>query len=269
VIRLKPREGEDSLRTEDVIAVLRERGDEIATILFGAVNYYSGEFMDIPAITAVAHDVGAYAGWDLAHAAGNIPMHLHDWNVDFAAWCSYKYLNAGPGSVAGAFIHEKHHTATLPRLEGWWTNKPETRFLMNSVVDPLETADAWAVSNPPLLIMAPALTALNEFTDIGMPALRARSLQLTSYMRELIEAMDSENRVQVITPSDSDRHGAQLSIRVLVEPFALIERMYENHGVLGDARNPDIIRLAPIPMYNTFHDVWRAVAALIVELDAI
>ena len=272
VIRLKPREGEDSLRTEDVIAVLRERGEEIATILFGAVNYYSGEFMDIPAITAVAHDVGAYAGWDLAHAAGNIPMHLHDWNVDFAAWCSYKYLNAGPGSVAGAFIHEKHHTAALPRLEGWWTNKPETRFLMNSVVDPLETADAWAVSNPPLLIMAPALSALNEFTEVGMPALRARSLQLTCYMRELITvldpaALDSKSRVHVITPRDSDRHGAQLSIRVPVEPFALIERMYEKHGVLGDARNPDIIRLAPIPMYNTFHDVWRAVTALFIELE--
>lgn len=272
VIRLKPREGEDSLRTEDVIAVLRERGDEIATILFGAVNYYSGEFMDIPAITAAAHDVGAYAGWDLAHAAGNVPMHLHDWGVDFAAWCSYKYLNAGPGSVAGAYIHEKHHTAALPRLEGWWTNKPETRFLMNPVVDPLESADAWAVSNPPLLIMAPALSALEVFTDVGMPALRARSLQLTAYMRELIELRnstepDAQKHVHVITPRDSDRHGAQLSIRVSIEPFALIERMYENHGVLGDARNPGIIRLAPIPMYNTFHDVWRAVTALFAELN--
>ncbi len=268
VIRLKPREGEDSLRTEDVIAVLRERGDEISTILFGAVNYYSGEFMDIPAITAVAHDVGAYAGWDLAHAAGNIPMHLHDWDVDFAAWCSYKYLNAGPGSVAGAFIHEKHHTSALPRLEGWWTNKPETRFVMNPVVDPLETADAWAVSHPPVLIMAPALSALEVFTNVGMPALRARSLQLTEYMRELITALDTQNRVHVITPSESARHGAQLSIRVSVEPVSLIERMYEKHGVLGDARHPDIIRLAPAPMYNTFHDVWRAITALFAELDA-
>ena len=272
VIRVKPREGEDCLRTEDVIAVLRERGDEIATILFGAVNYYTGEFMDIPAITAVAHDVGAYAGWDLAHAAGNIPMQMHDWDVDFAAWCSYKYLNAGPGSVAGAFVHEKHHTAALPRLEGWWTNRPETRFLMNPIVDPLKTADAWAVSNPPLLIMAPALSALELFTEVGMPALRARSLQLTGYLRELIELRnsaepDAHKRVHVITPRDSDHHGAQLSIRVPIEPFALIERMYENHGVLGDARNPDIIRLAPIPMYNTFHDVWRAVNALFAELN--
>ena len=268
VIRLKPREGEDSLRTEDVVAVLRERGEEISTILFGAVNYYSGEFMDIPTITAAAHDVGAYAGWDLAHAAGNIPMNLHDWGVDFAAWCSYKYLNAGPGSVAGAFIHVKHHTSALPRLEGWWTNKPETRFVMNPVVDPLETAEAWAVSNPPVLIMAPALSALEVFSDVGMPAIRARSLQLTQYMRQLVAALDAQNRVHVITPSDPDRHGAQLSIRVPVEPFALIERMYQNHGVLGDARNPDIIRLAPIPMYNTFHDVWRAITALFLELDA-
>ena len=268
VIRLKPREGEDSLRTEDVVAVLRERGEEISTILFGAVNYYSGEFMDIPTITAAAHDVGAYAGWDLAHAAGNIPMNLHDWGVDFAAWCSYKYLNAGPGSVAGAFIHVKHHTSALPRLEGWWTNKPETRFVMNPVVDPLETAEAWAVSNPPVLIMSPALSALEVFSDVGMPAIRARSLQLTQYMRQLVAALDAQNRVHVITPSDPDRHGAQLSIRVPIEPFALIERMYQNHGVLGDARNPDIIRLAPIPMYNTFHDVWRAITALFLELDA-
>jgi kynureninase len=268
VIRLKPREGEDSLRTEDVVAVLRERGEEISTILFGAVNYYSGEFMDIPTITAAAHDVGAYAGWDLAHAAGNIPMNVHDWGVDFAAWCSYKYLNAGPGSVAGAFIHVKHHTSALPRLEGWWTNKPETRFVMNPVVDPLETAEAWAVSNPPVLIMAPALSALEVFSDVGMPAIRARSLQLTQYMRQLVAALDAQNQVHVITPSDPDRHGAQLSIRVPIEPFALIERMYQNHGVLGDARNPDIIRLAPIPMYNTFHDVWRAITALFLELDA-
>ena len=268
VIRLKPREGEDSLRTEDVVAVLRERGEEISTIIFGAVNYYSGEFMDIPTITAAAHDVGAYAGWDLAHAAGNIPMNVHDWGVDFAAWCSYKYLNAGPGSVAGAFIHVKHHTSALPRLEGWWTNKPETRFVMNPVVDPLETAEAWAVSNPPVLIMAPALSALEVFSDVGMPAIRARSLQLTQYMCQLVAALDAQNRVHVITPSDPDRHGAQLSIRVPIEPFALIERMYQNHGVLGDARNPDIIRLAPIPMYNTFHDVWRAITALFLELDA-
>jgi kynureninase len=268
VIRLKPREGEDSLRTEDVITVLRERGEEISTILFGAVNYYSGEFMEIEAITAAAHDIGAYAGWDLAHAAGNLPMNLHDWNVDFAAWCSYKYLNAGPGSVAGAFIHEKHHAGALPRLEGWWTNKPETRFVMNPVVDPLETADAWAVSNPSILIMAPALSALEVFSDVGMPAIRARCLQLTRYMRQLISALDTQNRVHVITPSDPDRHGAQLSIRVPTEPFALIERMYQNYGVLGDARNPDIIRLAPIPMYNTFHDVWRAITALFLELDA-
>ena len=268
VIRLKPREGEDSLRTEDVVAVLRERGEEISTILFGAVNYYSGEFMDIPTITAAAHNVGAYAGWDLAHAAGNIPMNVHDWGVDFAAWCSYKYLNAGPGSVAGAFIHVKHHTSALPRLEGWWTNKPETRFVMNPVVDPLETAEAWAVSNPPVLIMSPALSALEVFSDVGMPAIRARSLQLTQYMRQLVAALDAQNRVHVITPSDPDRHGAQLSIRVPIEPFALIERMYQNHGVLGDARNPDIIRLAPIPMYNTFHDVWRAITALFLELDA-
>ena len=266
VIRLKPRDGENYLRTEDIIAVLREHSSEIATVLLGAVNYYSGEFMDVAAITEVTHEIGAYAGWDLAHAAGNIPLHLHDWKVDFAAWCSYKYLNAGPGSVAGAYIHESHHKASLPRLEGWWTNKPETRFLMGPICDPLETADAWAVSNPPVLIMAPALTALRMFDQVGMHTLRARSLQLTSYMRDLITELDSDNRVSIITPADSNHHGAQLSIRVPRDPFPLIERMYSNHGVLGDARNPNIIRLAPAPMYNTFHDVWRAVSALFIEL---
>ena len=267
VIRLKPREGESYLRTEDIIAILRERSGEIATVLLGAVNYYSGEFMDVAAITEVTHEIGAYAGWDLAHAAGNVPLHLHDWKVDFAAWCSYKYLNAGPGSVAGAFIHELHHKASLPRLEGWWTNKPETRFLMGPICDPLESADAWAVSNPPVLIMAPALTALKMFDQVGMDILRARSLQLTSYMRELITELDTDNRVSIITPVDSNHHGAQLSIRVPGDPFPLIERMYANHGVLGDARNPNIIRLAPAPMYNTFHDVWRAVTALFAELE--
>lgn len=267
VIRLKPREGEDSLRTEDVIALLEERGEEISTVLLGAVNYYSGEFMDVEAITAATHKIGAYSGWDLAHTAGNIPVKMHDWGVDFAAWCSYKYLNAGPGSVAGAYIHERHHAGSLPRLEGWWTNKPETRFRMDPVCDPIDTADAWAVSNPPLFIMVPALSALKIFDEVGIANLRARSLQLTDYLRHLINILDTDNRVHIITPSDPDRHGAQLSIRVPVEPFDLIERMYERHGVLGDARNPDIIRLAPIPLYNTFHDVWRAANALFAEIN--
>ena len=258
VIRLKPRPGEDALRTEDVIATLREHGDSIATVLLGAVNYLSGEFMDVPAITRTTHDIGAIAGWDLAHAAGNVPLRLHDWDVDFAAWCSYKYLNSGPGSVSGAFIHERHLGRTdIPRLEGWWSNRPETRFRMDPVLDPWTTAEAWSVSCSPVFVMSPALTSLRIFDDIGMERLRARSLELTQYLFALLNVIAKDVNVSPITPRDTDRHGIQVSIRVPVEPFALIETMYEAHGVLGDARNPDIIRLAPTPLYNTFDDVWR------------
>lgn len=258
VMRLKPRPGEDALRTEDVIATLREHGDSIATVLLGAVNYLSGEFMDVPAITRTTHDIGATAGWDLAHAAGNVPLRLHDWDVDFAAWCSYKYLNSGPGSVSGAFIHERHLGRTdVPRLEGWWSNRPETRFRMDPVLDPWTTAEAWSVSCSPVFVMSPALTSLRIFDDIGMERLRARSLELTQYLFALLDVIAKDVNVSPITPRDTDRHGIQVSIRVPVEPFALIETMYETQGVLGDARNPDIIRLAPTPLYNTFDDVWR------------
>lgn len=263
VLRLRPRAGEDSLRTEDVIATLREHGDSIATVLVGAVNYLSGEFMDVPAITRTVHDIGAIAGWDLAHAAGNVPLRMHDWDVDFAAWCSYKYLNSGPGSVSGAFIHERHlDDPDIPRLAGWWSNRPETRFRMDPILDPWTTAEAWSVSCSPVFIMSPALTSLRIFDEIGMERLHARSLELTAYLFALIDIAARDVDIQVITPREPDRHGAQVSIRVPVEPFALIESMYSTHGVLGDARNPDVIRLTPAPLYNTFEDVWRGVDAL-------
>ena len=263
VLRLRPRPGEDSLRTEDVIATLREHGDSIATVLVGAVNYLSGEFMDIPAITRTVHDIGAFAGWDLAHAAGNVPLRMHDWDVDFAAWCSYKYLNSGPGSVSGAFIHERHLAdPTIPRLEGWWGNRPETRFRMDPILDPWTKAEAWSVSCSPVFIMSPALTSLRIFDEIGMERLRARSLELTEYLFALLDVAARDVDVRAITPREPDRHGAQVSVRVPVEPFALIESMYATYGVLGDARNPDVIRLAPAPLYNTFEDVWRGVDAV-------
>jgi kynureninase len=263
VLRLQPRDGEDSLRTEDVIATLREHGDSIATVLLGAVNYLSGEFMDVPAITRTVHDIGAMAGWDLAHAAGNVPLRLHDWNVDFAAWCSYKYLNSGPGSIAGAFIHERHlGRSDIPRLEGWWGNRPETRFRMDRTMDPWTTAEAWSVSCSPVFIMSPALTSLEIFDVMGMDRLRARSLELTDYLLALLDVISADVDITVTTPRQPERHGAQVSIRVPTEPFALIESMYTSYGVLGDARNPDIIRLAPAPLYNTFEDVWRGVDGL-------
>jgi len=263
VLRLKPRPGEDVLRTEDVIAVLRANADSIATVLLGAVNYLSGEFMDVPAITAATHEIGAMSGWDLAHAAGNVPLRLHDWDVDFAAWCSYKYLNAGPGSASSVFVHERHlNDPDIVRLEGWWTNKPQTRFTMAPVCDPLETAAAWAVSCTPVFIVSPALVALEMFDDVGMDALRARSLRLSEYLLELLDVIANDVDVAAVTPRDGHHRGTQISIRVPVDPFALIETMYSDYGVLGDGRTPDIIRLAPAPMYCTFLDVWRGVGAL-------
>lgn len=263
VLRLTPRPGEDVLRTEDVIATLRENADSIATVLLGAVNYLSGEFMDVPSITAATHEIGATSGWDLAHAAGNVSLRLHDWDVDFAAWCSYKYLNSGPGSASSVFIHQRHvNNPDIVRLEGWWSNKPQTRFTMTPECDPLETAASWAVSCTPVFIMSPALVSLEMFDNVGMDVLRARSVRLTEYLLELVDVIAHDVDVSAVTPRDQHKRGTQVSIRVPVEPFALIETMYTDYGVLGDGRTPDIIRLAPAPMYCTFVDVWRGVDAL-------
>ena len=268
VLRLRPREGEDVLRTEDVVEVLHSHAHSIATVMIGGVNYLTGEVMDMPAITAAGHEIGASVGWDLAHAAGNIPLHLHDWDVDFAAWCSYKYLNSGPGAVAGAFVHERHlDDTTLPRLEGWWSTEPSSRFEMRPESEPQRSADAWSLSNPPILAMGPVRTSLHLFDGVGMPALRERSLRLTGYLRELLEAMVDRTGVTIVTPADDARHGAQLSVRVPADAADVTERMSANWGVVADDRRPDIIRLAPAPLYCTFHDCWRAADALSWELS--
>ena len=267
VLRLRPRPGEDVLRTEDVLGVLHDHAHSIATVMIGGVNYLTGEVMDMPTITAAGHEIGATVGWDLAHAAGNIPLHLHDWDVDFAAWCSYKYLNSGPGAVAGAFVHERHlDDATLPRLEGWWSTDPSSRFEMRPESEPQQSADAWSLSNPPILAMGPVRTSLHLFDEVGMPALRERSLRLTGYLRGLLASMVERSGITIVTPADDDRHGAQLSVRVPADAAELTERMSENWGVVADDRRPDIVRLAPAPLYCTFHDCWRAADALSWEL---
>lgn len=267
VLRLRPRPGEDTLRTEDVVRTLHEHAHSIAVVMIGGVNYLSGEVMDMPTITAAAHDIGAVAGWDLAHAVGNIPVHLHDWDVDFAAWCSYKYLNSGPGAVAGAFIHERHlDDPSLARLEGWWSTDPGTRFDMRPESEPQASADAWSLSNPPILAMGPVRTSLEIFDAVGMTALRQRSLRLTGYLRGLLEAIADDTRITVITPADDDRHGAQLSVRVPTDADALTHRLSDEWGVVVDDRRPDIVRIAPAPLYCTFHDCWRAADALSREL---
>jgi kynureninase len=238
-------------------------------LLLGGVNYLTGELMDIPTITAAGRRAGVVVGWDLAHAVGNVPLRLHDWDVDFAAWCTYKYLNAGPGAVAGAFVHERHLGARddLPRFEGWWSTEAGTRFEMAPVSRPPATADAWQVSNPPIFAMGPVRTSLELFDQVGMAALRERSLRLTGYLARLLATAVPDGAFTVLTPADPDRRGCQLSVQLRGGSAEdLVEQLSRRHGVVADARQPDVVRLAPVPLYSTHHDCWRAVEALAAEL---
>ncbi|TDC51153.1 kynureninase [Actinomadura sp. KC345] len=258
VVRLKPRPGEDNLRTEDVVAFLEREGGTVALLLLGGVNYLTGQLMDMAAITKAGRAAGAAVGWDLAHAAGNVPLRLHDWDVDFAAWCTYKYLNSGPGAVAGCFVHERHvRDALLPRLSGWWGTDPAVRFRMDPDIAPPASADAWQVSNPPILALAPVLASLEIFDRVGMEPLRARSERLTGYLASRLAATGA----RIVTPADPAARGAQLSLRV-DDAGGLVRRLARRHGVVADAREPDILRLAPVPLYCTFHDCHRAAEAL-------
>ncbi|TYK42931.1 kynureninase [Actinomadura decatromicini] len=259
VVRLRPRPGEDVLRTEDVLAYLEREGGTVALVLLGGVNYLTGQLMDIPAITKAGRAAGAVVGWDLAHAAGNVPLRLHDWDVDFAAWCTYKYLNSGPGAVAGCFVHERHvRDASVPKLSGWWGTDPSVRFRMDPDIAPTASADAWQLSNPPILALAPVLASLEIFDRVGMDALRAKSERLTGYLASRLAPVAG---AEVVTPSDPAARGAQLSLRV-PDAGGLTRRLAEAHGVIADAREPDIVRLAPVPLYCTFHDCHRAAEAL-------
>ncbi len=266
VVRLRPRPGEDILRADDVVQAIRDLGDEVAVVFLSAVNYLTGEWLDMPAITAAGHEVGAMVGWDLAHAAGNVPMSLHDWDVDFATWCSYKYLNSGPGSLAGCFIHERHvRDTSLPRLAGWWGTRSDLRFRMDPHFDPPPTADAWQVSNPPIFAMAPVQVSLEMFDEVGMSVLRERSLRLTRYLRELLDEVAADlpaGAMQVVTPEDPNRHGCQLSVRFTRDIHEIAALLRDLDGVIADTRNPDIIRFAPVPLYSTYLDCWRVADAL-------
>jgi len=257
LIELTPRDGEDTLRTEDILAIIDREGDSVALIMLGGVNYYTGQAFDIPAITAAGHAKGCLVGFDCAHAAGNLELKLHDWGVDFAVWCSYKYLNGGPGAVAGAFIHERHARAfDLPRFAGWWGNNKQTRFLMGPDFDCLPGAEGWQLSNPPILQMAALRASLEIFDEATMSALRAKSLKLTSYLETLLKDIGG---IQIITPTDPAQRGCQLSIRV--GDKALHDRLSER-GVTVDWREPDVIRVAPVPLYNSFEDVSRFASVL-------
>jgi kynureninase len=257
LLTLRPRSGEDTLRMEDLEAVLEQQGHEIALVLFGGVNYFTGQWFDLAAVTAAAHRHGCVAGFDLAHAAGNVPLCLHDWDVDFAVWCSYKYLNSGPGAVAGCFVHERHgHDPTLPRLAGWWGNDPATRFQMRTQTDfvPRPGADGWQISNPPILALVPLRAALGLFDEAGMPLLRAKSERLTGYLLDLLDRLPP-GRLEVITPRDPGQRGCQVSLRVR-ERLPELLRALAAAGVVCDFREPDVIRVAPVPLYNAFEEVW-------------
>jgi kynureninase len=255
LVELAPRDGESTLRTGDIVETIERHRDEIALLLLGGVNYYTGQAFDMRTITEAGHKAGAVVGFDLAHAAGNLELHLHDWNVDFAVWCSYKYLNAGPGAVAGAFVHERHaRDFDLPRFAGWWGHDKETRFLMGPEFKPLEGAEGWQISNPPILQMAALRASLAIFDEVGMSALCRKSEKLTGYLEFLLQSIN-DDRISVITPADPNQRGCQLSIRVRNSDRQLFKRI-TSAGVVADWREPDVIRVAPVPLYNSFSDVF-------------
>lgn len=256
VIEIAPRTGEHTLRTEDILSVIREHGESIAVVLFSGVNYYTGQVFDMKAITEAAHSVGAYAGFDLAHAAGNVVLRLHDWDVDFAAWCSYKYLNSGPGGVSGAFIHEKHANNTeLPRFAGWWGNDESERFAMKKGFRPAKGAQAWQLSNAPVLSMAAHKASLDIFDRAGMENLAAKRDLLTGFLEFVIKEAGIP-QLEIITPSDLTQRGAQLSLLAHERGRELFDFLTER-GVVADWRNPNVIRVAPAPLYVSFEDVWE------------
>jgi kynureninase len=257
IIEIAPREGEYEIRTEDIVAGIQQHSNEVALVLFGGVNYYNGQVFDMAAITKEAHRVGSIAGFDLAHAAGNVELKLHDWDADFACWCSYKYLNSGPGGVSGIFINQKHiANKDIPRFAGWWGHTKETRFKMEKGFEPIPTAEGWQTSNAPVLSMAAHKASLDIFSAAGMSNLFAKGKLLSDYLLFIlndINASSKEKVIEVITPAHAK--GCQVSMLMLKKGKEVFESLKE-HGVLADWREPNVIRVAPVPLYNTFSDVF-------------
>lgn len=263
LIALAPQGASGILETEAIEEVIEAQGDRIALFLLSGVQYRTGQFFDMARITAKARDKGCRVGWDLAHAAGNVPLSLHDWNVDFAVWCSYKYLNAGPGAVAGCFVHRRHgNDPTLPRFAGWWGNDPSTRFSMHLLPDfePTQSADAWQLSNPPILALAPLSPSLDLFEEAGMEALREKSVALTGYLEFLLDELGGEE-FTLLTPRDPEARGCQISLEMKSNPKERLEAL-RAEGIVCDFRGPNVIRVAPVPLYNGFVDVREFVRVL-------
>ena len=259
IVEIKRREGEANIRLEDVLAKIEEVGSELALVLIGGVNYYTGQVFDMKTITAAGQKQGAYVGWDLAHAAGNIKLDLHDWNVDFAAWCSYKYMNSGPGNASGFFVHEKHHNdKELKRFAGWYGHNKERRFKMEPDFDPVHGADGWQISNLPILSLAPYLASVEMFAEVGMDKLIAKRNLITAYLEFVLHEIDNEldgADFEILTPSNQDERGCQLSVYLHGQGRELFERLMKN-GVITDWREPNVIRLAPAPFYCSFEDMY-------------
>ena len=258
IIEIAPRPGEETLRTEDILDTIEQHKNELALTMFGGVNYYTGQWYDMQAITEAAHRAGAYAGFDLAHAAGNVPVQLHDWGADFAVWCSYKYLNSGPGGPSGAFVHERHAAnPDLPRFAGWWGHDEKERFKMRKGFKPMYGAEGWQLSNAQIFAFAAHKASLDIFDQAGMAQLRAKSVLLTGFMEQLLREADPDNRqYRIITPTDPEQRGCQLSLLTQENGKALFDRLTQK-GIIADWREPNVIRFAPIPLYNSFEDVWQ------------
>ena len=261
LIELQPRMGEDLIRTEDITALLNKEGETVALIMLGGVNYYTGQAFDFKTITEQAHKQNITVGFDLAHAAGNLKLQLHDWDIDFAVWCGYKYLNSGPGGIAGCFVHERHaKQQSIPRFEGWWGHDKETRFLMGPDFVPTVGAEGWQLSNAPILSMASLNASLEIFEEAGMEAIHKKSKLLTGYLEFLLNSINNKN-ISLITPKDSSQRGSQLSIRIKNSNKTLFHKLIEN-GIICDWREPDVVRVAPVPLYNSFTDVFQFVNEL-------
>ena len=258
IVEVAPREGEETLRTADILETISRHGNETALVLFSGVQYYTGQFFDLKAITEAAHRAGAHAGFDLAHTAGNLPLELHEWGPDFAVWCSYKYLNSGPGGPSGVFVHERHaNSPELPRFAGWWGHDEDSRFRMEKGFRPMHGAAGWQLSNAQILSFAAHLASLNLFDEAGMNRLRVKSLLLTAYLEyTLTSARDRGLDFRIITPNESNSRGCQLSLLTGPEGRALFDRL-TGQGVVTDWREPNVIRFAPVPFYNSFTDIWK------------
>ena len=262
LVELKPRAGEITLRTEDILDYVKKGGDSIALIMLAGVNYYTGQAFDFEKITKAGHESSCIVGFDLAHAAGNLALYLHDWEVDFAVWCSYKYLNGGPGAIAGAYVHENHiRDMSIPKFWGWWGQNKATRFMMGHDFQPIPTVESWQLSNPPILQLAALKASLDIFDEAGIKSLREKSENLTGYAEFLINKKNN-GTIKIITPKNTEERGCQLSLQTLTGNGKELHKKLNENGVICDWREPDVIRIAPVPLYNTFEDIFKFVEIL-------